>query len=606
MFLATTALSEFWDKQQEILFLGYWCLRDDRRPDWEGLKYQVLPSLWDDRRRFYDSARYLDECGERMLNRLSSYLNESHGVSHSQRYWRILIGTWLFHYLHSIYDRYIHLQEATKLVSRMQTVILDSESFMTPISTDDGIHWLGQDLYNLQLYSQLWQLMGFSVSSRRAALTGQNFCNVRKRLRWRDTAHNLLRVGARYAERAAQYLRGGCPAIALCDMSMPLGMLWRLALQSRLHAVPFKFACDFDLAAFGVVGDRQRRGLATLPASSEFERVFIETLPQNFPVLYLEGYARARNATLANHSRFPQAIVSETGWAFNEPFKFFAAEASERAVRLIAVQHGGGYGLSRHTPYELHEARIADSYLVWGWAEDEGQSKSNWPNPKLSALAARAARRKDPCKAETVLFVATADLPYLTRFYHRPVGSQWENYSVWQQRFFLALSNQSRSVTRFRHQTGRWGLEEFGKLFLERIRQRFPEVQPDDGAAFFEKIWSSRIIVFDNQGTGFLETLAANVPTILFWNPQEWEVGMEAEPHVQRLREAGILWDSPETAAEKVARIYDDPWAWWGSDEVQEARRRFVERYALGRADWADTWVQGLNGLCSNRSTSAV
>lgn len=37
MFLATTALSEFWDKDQEILFLGSWCLRYDRRSEWGNL-----------------------------------------------------------------------------------------------------------------------------------------------------------------------------------------------------------------------------------------------------------------------------------------------------------------------------------------------------------------------------------------------------------------------------------------------------------------------------------------------------------------------------------------------------------------------------------------
>src|SRR2546427_2927490 len=108
MFLATTALSEFWDKDQEILFLGSWCLRYDRRAEWESLKYQVMPCPWDDRKRFYDAAHYLDECGERILIQLTRYLNSVHGTSCSQRYWRILIGPWLIHYMHVAYDRYIH------------------------------------------------------------------------------------------------------------------------------------------------------------------------------------------------------------------------------------------------------------------------------------------------------------------------------------------------------------------------------------------------------------------------------------------------------------------------------------------------------------------
>src|SRR3990167_4408334 len=99
MFLATTALSEFWNKDEEILFLGSWCLRYDRRSDWQDItRYQVMPSPWDDRERFYSACQYVEECYERMLSHLTDYLNSAHRVSYNKRYWRILIGYWLFHY----------------------------------------------------------------------------------------------------------------------------------------------------------------------------------------------------------------------------------------------------------------------------------------------------------------------------------------------------------------------------------------------------------------------------------------------------------------------------------------------------------------------------
>src|SRR5213593_2246507 len=103
MFLATTALSEFWDKRQPLLFLGSWCLRYDRRADWEGLRYKMLPSPWNDRKRFHEAAKYLDGVGERFLGHLVEYLNAAHRVSHGSRYWRVLIGPWLTYCLHAVY-----------------------------------------------------------------------------------------------------------------------------------------------------------------------------------------------------------------------------------------------------------------------------------------------------------------------------------------------------------------------------------------------------------------------------------------------------------------------------------------------------------------------
>ena len=72
------------------------------------------------------------------------------------------------------------------------------------------------------------------------------------------------------------------------------------------------------------------------------------------------------------------------------------------------------------------------------------------------------------------------------------------------------------------------------------------------------------------------------------------EVRDEATPYFEDLRKVGILWDSPEAAAKKVTEIYDDPWSWWGSEAVQEVRKRFVDRYALARENWVDCWVKAL------------
>jgi putative transferase (TIGR04331 family) len=101
-------------------------------------------------------------------------------------------------------------------------------------------------------------------------------------------------------------------------------------------------------------------------------------------------------------------------------------------------------------------------------------------------------------------------------------------------------------------------------------------------------------MVLDNPITTFLEALVANIPTIVFWNPDRWEFRVEAQPYFDNLREVGILWDNPEDAAAKLESIYGDPWAWWGSDAVQESRRRFVNRYGLSNNNWASQWAKAL------------
>jgi putative transferase (TIGR04331 family) len=592
MFLATTGLSKFWDKNDEIIFLGAWCLRQDCRADWESLKYRVLPSPWNDRQRFYNAARYADRCYERLLISLTDYLNELHGVSRTIRYWRILLGPWLMHFVHSLYDRYIHLQEALGRYPECGTVSLDSKSFRTPSNTDEGIHWLGQDHYNLQLFSQLLAGMGYKYPAfvlgdewvesgeiAAAPILGQLL---------RSSGRSLLRI----IEKGAQSL-GGRSWVGLCDMNLPRGVLWALAVRSGFKVVPLAIKGGGDAKILHPQVDLRRADLVKLPVSDEFERILLEILVQNIPSLFLEGYNTARKAVSAQNLQTPTAIVTDIGWYLNEPLKLFLAEASENAVRLIAVQHGAGYGTLRVMPNERHEINVSDKYFVWGWGKGESSEKlRNMPSPQLSMLRTKV-RRKARGKL-LVLYMPTCDFPYLYRFHSRPVGSQWETYSECQLRFFSSLPSKLRAATQFRVQGGRWGQKTFGKTFLTRICEQFPEVRPGNGQPFCQAMNESRMVVFDNLGTGFLETLIGDVPTILFQNPNLWETRDEARPYLEDLRRAGILWESPESAAAKVAEVYDDPEAWWTQPAVQEARNRFVERYAYASPDWSKQWASAL------------
>ena len=81
------------------------------------------------------------------------------------------------------------------------------------------------------------------------------------------------------------------------------------------------------------------------------------------------------------------------------------------------------------------------------------------------------------------------------------------------------------------------------------------------------------------------------MPTILYWDPQRWELRPEAEETFDNLRAAKILFDSPEDAAAQLSAVYADPTEWWQGPAVQSARREFVERYAMNSPAWPRMWA---------------
>ncbi len=57
------------------------------------------------------------------------------------------------------------------------------------------------------------------------------------------------------------------------------------------------------------------------------------------------------------------------------------------------------------------------------------------------------------------------------------------------------------------------------------------------------------------------------------------------------MAEAKMYFEKPEDAAEHVNRIYNDVGAWWNSEKVQKARKRFTEKYALNSKTYIKDWA---------------
>jgi putative transferase (TIGR04331 family) len=74
------------------------------------------------------------------------------------------------------------------------------------------------------------------------------------------------------------------------------------------------------------------------------------------------------------------------------------------------------------------------------------------------------------------------------------------------------------------------------------------------------------------------------------WDPAYCELNNSAQPYFDELREAGILFDNPESAASHVNEIYQDPMSWWKTEKIQKTRKRFCKQYVRFESDWVTIW----------------
>jgi putative transferase (TIGR04331 family) len=537
----------------------------------------VLPSPWADHSRYEQAAVYVDNLYERALRFLTDCLNHSHRVDNSVRYWRILIGPWLRFYIDALYDRYAHVSDALRTNPDAVSVCLDDEDWVIARDTLQFSELVTEDAFNLQLFSQVFNGLGLKFETRRIPQVVSAVA----------PEHRLLSAIHSTVSRIVNFLPNDS-YVGVLSAALPGSLPVRLFAGAQVRMLPVgvpRISGDTE-----VIEISARRTLGSFSAQNEFECILAEALPYGVPTLFFEGYRLAAANAAAYPRRLPRVLLS-TDWFFTEGAKFILARASQESVRLLGLQHGGGYGTLRNFFAETHERAVADKFLVWGWEEQDGETLRNVPAPALSAALRRKTHKKR--EASDIVFATTNHPRYLHRFHSAPVGSQWNEYWADATSFLLHLDERTRALIRVRLR-----LPDFGQDRSLRFLAAVPGIRFDDSTVdVTQRLLSSRMVVVDHPMTMMLEALRLNVPTVVFFDPTLWELRTAAQPFFERLREARVVCDTPEDAAAQVKAVSDEPESWWRNASVQRARNAFVEEYALSIENWIPAWRDILREL---------
>src|SRR3989338_6080963 len=159
-FLATTAISNFWDIKSDILLLGPWCLTEENSKKLiDYPSYSIVPSPWESAGKIKDAAEYAQNIYKEILPLLADKMNLLHGISRPNRYWQILLVPWLLHFIESLYERYSRINNTLRLFPNFYTNILPAEMrSLISWETQDFLSIRGKvndDWYNLKLFSRI-------------------------------------------------------------------------------------------------------------------------------------------------------------------------------------------------------------------------------------------------------------------------------------------------------------------------------------------------------------------------------------------------------------------------------------------------------------------
>lgn len=539
------------------IMAGPWAFagQEDRFPHWD-TAFDICPAPFADASLL---AQAQDEAHTYAISRIEDIalrLGAHHGADLPRAFWEVALAPWLALCAQLLVERQRRVQDMIRLHGHeeLEVTLLPADCAFSFQSTHDFVLHGAQDTpFNHWVFSRILEGMVPEAWTVRWAQPVVRHAGAPER-------------GLRHFVRSLLYL---LPFPRIKGFSTRRSLLYSLALLANRNPEDRTIPLD------------RLRG--RMPQwCFDPDTVLLPSIPRNFFTTSLPRRVRPSTRTSIR--------VASVASFYDDPYRFRLAAARAAGTRLVFIQHGGNYGHVRTygtSPiYEYNQ----HAFLTWGWTT-HGVHKGNFVPMPHAQLEGLRGRHRD--ESGRLILVGAEMSTFNYRLDSKPQPMEFVEYRRDKAVFLNALPQAARSVSLYRpYFDTRSGLED-----APWVLRRAPEAERCTGS-LDEHMLRCRLLVLDHHGTTLELALAADVPTVLFWNPQHWRVCPETEEALEWLEAAGIYHRTPASAAAHVGRIWDDVPGWWQSAPVREARAKWCARYALTTdGDFDRIWTDTLRSL---------
>ncbi len=559
----------FKNKSEKILLSGLWSTRSEI---YETLKKETETEIevanyhWSDSRKFSNDYKYLTQLSERTLSLLKENLNNLHDCEESIDYWRILLKPWLNSFIPSIFDRWESVENVLKdyEICNISTIEFLASDVTPNCTFDFNINFNLEDFWNEHIFSLI---SDYKTKKKNVKLLKNKFDGVIKKpypkYQNNETklAQNIFNFISKFKSENTVFFHDiSIDKIDKMKLELYLGLLPSNYKSEKINNFCFK----------KMIRDKIK---ISEDSHSEFENFLFSLLPYQIPKVFIEGFKSINNKDFRHWPSNPELILSSGSFYADDYFKFYLAkQLSKNKSSLYILQHGGHYGIGKISGMLDYELQIAKKYFSWGWNINSEKIKE-FPSIKLSNTL-----QKNCYSKKGNLLIVGQDTPrYSYHLFSYPYSSEYVNYENEIKSFYKNLKKEIQidTILRFKH-GGRYGWNQ-KKIFSKQ----FPHINLDDASSpLSDALSKSRICIQTANFTTYLETLSKNIPTVIFWNPKFNELTDEADIFFKELSKQKIFFSNPKNASYHINQIWEDIDSWWQDKELQNVRKKFVNKYA--------------------------
>lgn len=522
-----------------------------------------------DRHEVFAALTFLEKEQAGQLAHLTRILNGYHHADRDASYYDMLCGEWLLTFAHVVYAAFLHVERDMPQSEWDHTipVFSDYNHFVAGIVGDTRLFRKITAHVALMRSGISAQDVKFSSGSTRVS------CNSTTAFRRLLRAVKKEAIGT-FSKKSARFFF--CrPHLNKCTRGEWISQLWKWR----------NWACEedfnYEMEAGVQVDSSWREKVSQEHAGRTFAEILSAMVPLYMPAAFLEAFDSLRSQAHALKIRRPEAIYTANSLHGHTLFKILAADWRLDGTKILIHQHGGNYGLDRIHAVENYETRVSDRFYTLGWTE----------NPAKQVVLPGAMSRKllrTGSQPGKILLTCTTNPSNVHRIHFQPMPGTLGTMLGQTVAFVRKVKGRARLTLRalpidYEMHTVETLLMADNSLTLDNLR-----------ISGIRSYANSDLVVHSYLGSSWLETLAMDIPTVCFYDPETYDFREQSLGLLLALKNVGILHESGEEAAKFVLSVIQHPRQWWKDPDVQDARAGFVNHYGAFSTNWPVVWENEL------------
>jgi len=522
----------------------------------------VADHPWKNFEKLHSDTVILDDLYNRIISTLTIRLNNIHELNYSEKSWKAIIGPWLYNFISVIFERWINMNfvmENYKIHKILVTTLIPQNQIANDYNSFTRLALSHK--WNEEIYIQIAKYFYSCDIEESDNLYYQNEINIERKINQSTSIINFFKII--YIKLIKIFLQN--KGIMFFGANITNRNIIKFSYENKsIPIIPFAKEFNYKNEYKSNLRDENFK----FDYKNNFEKYLCLILFKHIPFNFLENFHNQKNISLKyfGSNLNLKYIITSSGY-YHDLFSFYLADSINKSIKIVGLQHGGGYGSALKSFNENFEIQITDIFLSWGW-------QKKFSNVMPFYYIKKSININNIPKDKCTIFLNANDM------YSLRVSTESYIHNINPTKDYNSIIKMTQIITNYigNNILFRGYPLDYGWNDRDYLQDNLGYINWDATSSINEIFNKSKLLIFNLNSTGYLEALISNFPTILILT-EERKIRIEAVSFFELLKKNKILFDNFEDATQHILNIWNKIDEWWLSEDLQKDLLIFTHNF---------------------------